>query len=222
MLLLVLGSSLVTAFLPPASSAHYPGLLVRRHTVACCSEAPAGKPEKVKRKLPKRAGKAKRSERLARPSGKGFGAADGLKFDRRSKDGSICGCASGLTYGACCKALHEGAPAQDVMSLLRARYTAFSYRLPDYLIDTTSRSGSEWRDDYVAWKKEVMSFCDQFCFEGLTVEGEPEVDGNTATITFSVHLVQKGSIKMMDSREKSTFVRGETGWLYQGGEVDYA
>eukprot|EP00965_Chrysotila_dentata_P062292 2063968-Pleurochrysis_carterae.AAC.1 len=179
--------------------------------------------DKPKRGLPKRKGKAKRSERIKPGSGKGFGTVGGLNFDRRPKPDALCACSSGSTYAECCKPIHDGLPAGDPISLLRSRYTAYCYRLPDYLMQTTSATGSEWQEDGVSWKKEILGFCDKFVFEGLTIESEAAfVDDNKAAVTFKTQIVEKGSIKMMDVCETSMFVRADAGpWLYHEGNVGY-
>jgi len=205
--------------------------LARRHlrhaeAVAVASEeaAPASDVEEPKRGMPKRRGRAKRTERK-RPVGstKGFGTTGtGLKFSRAPNAAANCACDAGIPYGECCLPCHEGAAAPDALALLRARYCAFCYRQPDYLMSTTKEGSPEWQDDPTAWKKGLLAFCDRFVFEGLTIVGQPILGESESEITFSVSLVEKGSIKMMVSTERSKFVKSEDGhWLYESGEVTY-
>lgn len=172
----------------------------------------------------KRKGKSK-PERYAPVSEKGFGAGSGLKYSKKPKGYKACACDLGHKYESCCGPEHaSGAVTSDPTSLLRARYSAFCYRDPDFLIGTTHPGGAEWREDQAAWKKELLSFTDRFNFEGLRVLEAATVDeeAGTAQIRFGVSLVEKGSIKMMDTIEDARFVRDEHGrWLYSSGDVSY-
>ena len=180
---------------------------------------------KVARKgLPKSKGKAKRTERKAPPSAaKGFGAASsGLKFTRApSNDEKPCDCASGKEYKDCCAPQHDAGFASTPESLLRARYTAFKYRLPDFLMATTNPEGPEYQPDLVSWRKELLKFCDSLCFEGLEIDREGAKDAESARITFTVNMVEKGSIKMFKATEDSLFRLRDGKWLYDSGEVSY-
>lgn len=105
---------------------------------------------------------AKRSEQKAAASGRGFGtkSSGGLNYDRRPKPTASCGCGSGRSYGECCSLVHERGGATSTEELVRARFTAFSYRLPDFLMATTDPEGAEWNEDAAAWKKSLLTFCD--------------------------------------------------------------
>lgn len=180
---------------------------------------------KVARKgLPKFKGKAKRTERKAPPSAsKGFGSpSSGLKFTRApSNDEKPCDCGSGNQYKDCCAAHHEAGSAPTPQALLRARYTAFKYRLPDFLMATTNPEGSEYQRDLVVWRKQLLKFCDSLCFEGLQINSEGAVGAENARITFTVSMVEKGSIKMFEATEDSLFVQSDGKWLYDSGDVTY-
>jgi len=171
----------------------------------------------------KRSG-GKKSERKAPAAGKGFSKVEeGLNFDRRPKSDTSCACGSGKAYGECCSPQHDGELAADPAVLVRARYTAFVYRLPDFLMDTTDPSGPEWNPDARAWKKSLLSFCDEFEFQGLESVSESKLVGDTAAaVSFRANFVQKGTLKLLVSCEDSSFVRDASGkWLYSSGEVTY-
>lgn len=170
----------------------------------------------------KKAG-AKKSERKKPTSGKGFGAVDsGLNFDRRPKDSQDCACdIVGKSYGSCCKPMHDGGLAATVEDLVRARYTSYVYRLPDFLMDTTDPAGPEWNDDARVWKKTLLQFCDDFEFQGLEV-GETQAFGEKeATCEFRAKFVQKGTLNLLTLVEKSAFYKDDGKWLYANGEVRY-
>jgi SEC-C motif-containing protein len=175
-----------------------------------------------KRGLQKRKGKAKRSERKAPAAGSGFAKeVDGLKYTRQPKPGTACACGSGNTYAGCCGPLHASGTVADVLQLVRARYTAFRYRQPGFLIATTAEGSDEWKTDAAMWTKELLHMCDSFAFEKLRILSEPSIDDSTATATFSVSLVEKGTVRMFRAVETSAFVLREGSWLYSGGEVRY-
>lgn len=175
-----------------------------------------------KRGMQKRKGKAKKSERKAPAAGSGFAKeVDGLKYTRQPKPGAACGCGSGNTYAGCCGPLHASGTAGDVLQLVRARYTAYRYRQPGFLIVTTAEGSEEWHADAAKWTKELLLMCDRFAFEKLRLLSEPSIEGSTATATFSVSLVEKGTIRMFRAVETSTFMLQDGRWLYSDGEVRY-
>jgi hypothetical protein len=108
-----------------------------------------------------RAKKAKRSEQVKPASGKGFGKPAGLNYDRVPAATAACACDNGQTYGDCaCSTLHKFMrKPESPIELVRARYTAYAYRLPDYLMRTTDPEGDEWDADVTSWKKGLLGFC---------------------------------------------------------------
>jgi len=163
----------------------------------------------------------RQTEQKKASSGKGFGVATEQKrFDRRPADGAPCACGSSQPYERCCKPCHEANLATDPLELIRARYTAYAYRLPDFLIETTSPNHDEWQADRAAWKRDLLGFCDNFVCDGLEVGelSEQHVAGDDSAcvqVPFRASLVQKGAIKMLDLIETSTLVQAEGGgWLY--------
>jgi SEC-C motif-containing protein len=172
---------------------------------------------------------AKRSERKKVASGKGFGRvpAAGLNFDRRPKAAdAACACGSGDPYQNCCAPLHgSGAPAPTPEALVRARYSAYAYRLPQYLIDTTDPDGEEWQQDLAAWKRELLGYCDKFEFQKLKLDDDAASvgggDADEAVVGFRANILQKGTINLMALREHSTVRKCDGRWLYTKGDVDY-
>ena len=56
----------------------------------------------------------------------------------RVRDESLCPCKSRLRYRDCCRPFHLGtAVPQTAEQLMRSRYSAYFFRLTDYLVDTT-------------------------------------------------------------------------------------
>ena len=87
----------------------------------------------------------RKTEQKSAPSGKGFGATQTARFDRLPAKGAACACGASQSYEECCKPCHEAVRAEDPLELIRARYAAYAYRLPDFLIDTTSPEHEEWQ-----------------------------------------------------------------------------
>ena len=112
----------------------------------------------------------RQTEQKKASSGKGFGVGtEAKRFDRRPSKGAICACDLGQPYETCCGPEHESGLVTNPIALIRARYAAYAYRLPDFLIETTSPDHGEWQSDRAAWKKELLAFCDNFVCEGLEV-----------------------------------------------------
>ena len=56
----------------------------------------------------------------------------------RVRDESLCPCKSRMLYGDCCRPFHMGtAVPETAVQLMRSRYSAYFFRLTDYLVDTT-------------------------------------------------------------------------------------
>ncbi len=169
----------------------------------------------------------KRTERKKPASGGGFGRAAGLNFDRRPAKSKPCGCESGLTYGECCGPCHDSGGASSPEQLLRSRYTAYAYRVPEFLMSSTEVGGPEWDENANTWKRSLLQFCDDFKFLNLKVGEKVESpEPGMTTIAFRAQLVQKGSINLMDLCETSVFVKGdgegdEERWFYREGAVSY-
>ncbi len=56
----------------------------------------------------------------------------------REREVSLCPCKSKAAYAACCMPFHYGtAKPETAEQLMRSRYTAYFFRLVDYLVETT-------------------------------------------------------------------------------------
>ena len=83
-------------------------------------------------------------------------------FTRIPKDAEVsCACGSKRTYANCCKKFHDSGEApDDPVNLIRARYSAFAYRLPGYIMRTTAQGSADWKINQNQWEKEILGFCD--------------------------------------------------------------
>lgn len=168
---------------------------------------------------------AKRTEQMAPSKGRGFGLTPrSLNYDRLPKPDAACECGSGEAYGRCCAVYHgAGSVTASPETLVRARFTAFRYRLPDFLMQTTDPQGSEWDSDPAAWKRSLLGFCDDFEFQKLHVLETTMAAGDKAQVKFKVDFCQKGTLNLMTLCETSTFKQEPTTgrWLYVRGDVSY-
>lgn len=56
----------------------------------------------------------------------------------RTREQSLCPCKSREIYGLCCGRFHSGKSIPETAEqLMRSRYSAYFFRLVDYLVDTT-------------------------------------------------------------------------------------
>lgn len=140
------------------------------------------------------------------------------RTDRVPPEGISCACGSRKSYGRCCMQLHTGArPAAEGEELLRARYSAFSYRLPGFIMRTTSRMNSDYRDDWIAWEQEILEFCDAYKFIGLEILEDRQVGPDVHFILFRATLLQLGEPGFFV--ERSRFVRERDKWMYASGKL---
>jgi len=157
---------------------------------------------------------------VAVQAGKGFGAkpqpAPPMQLN------APCPCTKGITtsnerrdYGACCNRFHQGALPSTAEELLRARYSAYTIKLPDYIVATTNPDSPEHQgspNTYIRAVKQTMRRVD---YKGLEVL-EQEEEGNDASITFRTSFVDKmgKDNSAQIHTERSTFVRTKGEWSY--------
>ena len=143
-----------------------------------------------------------------------------------------CACGSGKVYGDCCGPLHSGEKSCLTMTdVLRSRYTAFSYRNIKYVMSTTHETCRDYREDKVAWAKDLDKggMFDSFEFVKLQA-GEEEMskdDENSGYVEFKVTLRAKedkyDTVAGQETviSERSRFLRNpeDGSWSYASGDV---
>lgn len=143
-----------------------------------------------------------------------------------------CGLKPGQTYSECCGPLHSGERACLTMSdVLMSRYVAFAWRNIKYVMDTTHPTCRDYREDAVAWARDLNKggMFDSFEFVNLEA-GEEEMsmdDANEGFLNFKVTLRAKedrnGSAagQEMIISERSRFLRNpkDGSWSYASGDV---
>merc|ERR1712070_539507 len=125
-----------------------------------------------------------------------------------------------------------GVPLEPV-DVVRSRFSALSYCLPDYLIKTTHPDNKEFvAEDRVSkrkqWIKSLRAFSEEYEFVELLFESDtgteavplPGGDGKTE-ITFVARLRKDGADRAEDVTEKSVFVKDSSGaWLYLDADIN--
>lgn len=161
----LLAALLCAALTLPATSfvANRPGAVLPRTAATLLSAKGGG-------------GKKKKSQRSAQTT-KGFGVPppkldDVLAgFKTRAPDDADsqpCPCGSEKVYSECCGPFHGGEKMCATMTdVLRSRYTAFSWRNIEYVMATTHETCRDYREDRVAWAKDLdksgMVSCSVHC-----------------------------------------------------------
>ncbi|KAL9189275.1 hypothetical protein ACHAXT_011765 [Thalassiosira profunda] len=184
-------------------------------------------------------GKKKKSKRSAQTA-KGFGAPPPKLEDVLSSfktrmpddaDAQACPCGSAKVYGECCGPLHRGERICTTMTdVLRSRYSAFSWRNIQYVMDTTHETCRDWRDDHVAWARDLNKggMFDSFDFVQLEAgEEEPGENENEGYVTFKVTLRAKedrgsavaGQETVISERSKFLWDPEDGSWSYASGDV---
>lgn len=137
-----------------------------------------------------------------------------------------CACGSGESYANCCRPYHTGeAAAETPERCLRSRYSAFCYRLVQYIVDTTDKTNVDWKKDKIAWAKKLNkgSMFDGFEFVALGVgeleQGEDEDAAYLSPNTFTLQPKDALSKPPITTVERSKFVRRKSGWKFSSGVV---
>jgi SEC-C motif domain protein len=137
-------------------------------------------------------------------------------LDMNITNDTKCPCSSGENYSNCCESFHKGALPSSAVQLMRSRYSAYAYDLPEYIIETTHPLNPGYRHEQVAWKKEISLFSRASSFKKLEILDSQEKD-DTATVTFVAHISQNGGDASFT--EKSLFKKIDGKWLYHSGQA---
>lgn len=136
-----------------------------------------------------------------------FGSA-AARRGRRPAPGDACPCGSGATFGSCCSAILDGAPASSPEALMRSRYTAFATRDVVHLERSWHPSTRPERltlDDAVEWWRLVVI--------------RSESDGARGTVEFRASWRDPSTAAHGEMHETSRFRRIDGDWFYLDGDV---
>lgn len=158
-----------------------------------------------------------------------------------------CGVTAGASYADCCQPYHTTTDTNNSarkscttpLRVLQTRYSAFCYRLPKPLIETTHPKCREYQSDKIAWAKSLNKdggMFDSFDFVKLEVQSIEETETeHVAYIDFTVTLrgrsdsgvaLQSAAAAVAGQEttvhERSQFLRSPDDggvWRYSGGDV---
>jgi SEC-C motif-containing protein len=120
---------------------------------------------------------------------------------------SNCPCGSNQSYANCCEPLHLGKPAPHAEALMRSRYTAYTFGLEQYLLDTWHKNT---RPDSLGLADDATTK-----WLGLEVRRVKIIDDDTATVEFIARL-KVGGERAQRLHEISQFKRTDR-WYYVSG-----
>lgn len=175
-----------------------------------------------------------------KPAGGGFGGGFGAKPVEEATLKSVCAamskrlpkeftepcaCGSGNAYADCCRPYHTFQKKAETPEVcMRARWTAYAYRLPEFIVESTDKSSSEYNKDKIKWARK-MSMFDSFDFVSLDV-GEAEVgppeSGKVEVMFLSPNIFTLQSKNELSkppvaTAERTKFVKRDGVWLFAEG-----
>ncbi len=148
------------------------------------------------------------------PPGSGGGAPEKIP---REREQSLCPCKSRNSYATCCMRFHHGKAKPDTAEqLMRSRYTAYFFRLVDYLVETTHPST---RDPGL--KAELEATIRQVNWSFLTVVRSSKGGKNdkTGKVEFIADYFLEGDSEPHQLHERSRFKRYKGMWKYLDGKA---
>ncbi|CEM04155.1 unnamed protein product [Vitrella brassicaformis CCMP3155] len=151
---------------------------------------------------------------------KGFGAAPPATSKKKEDPTAEhldddCPCFEGKLYKDCCRPLHKGvAQPADAEQLLRARFCAHAFKVPRYILTTTSIDSDTYKENQEKWERKTKEILDKAEFENLQIKNITDIDGDHTSIEFTYD-VSGPNRKTETKKEKSYFVKSEGGrWMF--------
>jgi SEC-C motif domain protein len=129
------------------------------------------------------------------------------------RDLSLCPCKSRETYAACCQPFHLGrAKPSTAEQLMRSRYSAYFFRLTDYLVATTHPDTRA--PDLKARIEETIH---EVNWRFLTILGSSKggPDDKVGKVEFIAEYFEAGQAREL--HERSRFKRYQGAWKYLDG-----
>ncbi len=132
----------------------------------------------------------------------------------RERDVSLCPCKSRATYADCCRPFHLGkATPKTAVQLMRSRYSAYFFRLTDYLVSTTHPHTRE-----PGLKFELEESINDIKWRFLTILGTSKggPDDKVGKVEFVADYFWKN--EALELHECSRFKRYKGVWKYLDGK----
>eukprot|EP00536_Pseudo-nitzschia_multiseries_P004319 jgi/Psemu1/9705/gm1.9705_g len=146
-----------------------------------------------------------------------------------------CPCGAGETYSSCCSKVHKDVQnfrKASAEQIVRARYSAYSRKLPEFLMMSTHPNNKAFNPDLRKWKEDIkLNMYDNFDLSNCVIVEEQynepassEDETETATVKFIAEMVLKETGETTSFMETSTFERAKNSgaWLYLSGEIEAA
>ncbi|WP_133640559.1 YchJ family protein [Sphingobacterium paludis] len=120
-----------------------------------------------------------------------------------------CNCGSARFYADCCLLVHQDRQAAiTAEQLMRARYTAFTRSLIDFLYDSFHPDSRRYQN-----KKEIAAWAQENKWMHLEI-----IQASTTTVEFKAHYLDK-QFEPAVHHEKSRFKKDRGIWYYLDGRL---
>ena len=132
------------------------------------------------------------------------------KKPQGERSASLCPCKSRETYGTCCEPFHLGsAKPETAEQLMRSRYSAYFFRLVDYLVRTTHPDSRQ-----PDLKSRIEESIYQTNWRFLTILGSSKggKDDKTGKVEFVAEYFENQ--QRFELHERSRFKRFKGDWKY--------
>jgi len=103
---------------------------------------------------------------------------------------------------------------------MRSRYTAYAIGHTAHLMRTTHPDSPHRRSDRVAWRDELVRYCEAARFTGLEVVDAPPPHRGEGYVEFRATFELGGQPRLQ--AERSRFLRHEGRWAYVDGAPPHA
>ena len=146
-----------------------------------------------------------------------------------------CGCNSGASYRQCCGSLHQTLVVNNndftPEQVLRARYTAHKYALPQYIIESSHPKNPDYiyhmeeakatkNSGTKRWTRDIMAMSSLYNFAGIEIV-DVNTEGDVSNIIFRTLLQENDdNASFIPVEENAVFLRAGGRWLYQDGETE--
>lgn len=139
-----------------------------------------------------------------------WGPAPEQEWKPRERETSLCPCKSRNSYATCCMPYHHGkAKPTTAEQLMRSRYSAYFFRNPDYLVETTH---PDKRDPRL--KEELEKTMYEVNWNFLTIVRTSK--GGPGDKTGKVEFIARYYLEdeLLELHEYSRFKRYKGAWKY--------
>mmetsp|Transcript_22526 Transcript_22526/g.55882 ORF Transcript_22526/g.55882 Transcript_22526/m.55882 type:complete len:122 (+) Transcript_22526:501-866(+) len=101
---------------------------------------------------------------------------------------------------------------------LRARYSAYAYDMPLYIMRTTHFDNEDYTYDRRKWRRDINTFCKTYRVRGGMEILEQRITGKAATFfLFRANLYENN--QPMSFTERAKFLKEQGKWYYASGKL---